>query len=88
MDISDYVQPSVSMSATRAKSRSSLDRAFRRLFVEDAGQDLIEYGLLTGIVIVVGFLVFITIRTKMGAAYVTWGAAILNNWEPSPPSGP
>jgi len=76
------------MTATGAKSRSALGRAFRRLFVEDAGQDIVEYGLLTGIVLAIGILVFVTIRTKMGDAYVTWGTAILDNWEPDPPSTP
>jgi len=76
------------MTATGAKSRSALGRAFRRLFVEDAGQDIVEYGLLTGIVLAIGILVFVTIRTKMGDAYDTWGTAILDNWEPDPPSAP
>ena len=60
----------------------------RRFFVEDAGQDMIEYGILTGIVMAVGFLVFVTIQGKLGVAYSGWGTAILNNWEAAPPSGP
>ena len=76
------------MPATGTKSRSALGQAFRRLFVEDAGQDVVEYGLLIGIVMAVGLLVFVTIRTKMGDAYGAWGTAILNNWEPDPPSTP
>jgi Flp pilus assembly pilin Flp len=63
-------------------------RVFRRFFVEDAGQDLVEYGLLTLLVLAVGVLVFAAIQASMGAAYVTWGTAILDNWEPSPPSAP
>jgi Flp pilus assembly pilin Flp len=59
----------------------------RRLLVEETGQDLIEYGLLTGIVAVGGVLVFTSIRDKMAAAYAGWGLEIQENWEPDPPSG-
>ena len=75
----------MTMTIHGAESRESIGRAFRRFVVEDAGQDLVEYGLLTGVVMSVGFLVFATLRTRMGTAYVNWGAAILNNWEPPPP---
>ena len=75
----------MTMAIHGAESRDSLGRAFKRFLVEDAGQDLVEYGLLTGVVMSVGFLVFATLRTTMGTAYVTWGAAIVNNWEPPPP---
>jgi Flp pilus assembly pilin Flp len=45
----------------------------RRLLVEDAGQDLIEYALLTMIVSIGSLLVFDVIRNKMGDAYEQWG---------------
>jgi Flp pilus assembly pilin Flp len=60
----------------------------RRLFREDEGQDLIEYGILTGIVITTGVVIFTTISTKMGAAYDTWGTQIEDNWEPLAPQVP
>ena len=56
-----------------------------RLIREDSGQDLIEYALLTAIASVGSLLVFDAIRTKMGTAYINWGAEIQNNWEPSAP---
>ena len=60
----------------------------RRLFREDEGQDLIEYGILTGMVITIGIVIFTTISTKMGAAYDDWGTQIQDNWEPLPPTVP
>ena len=78
----------MSMTANSPESCGFFSRAFRRLVVEDAGDDMTEYGLLTGIVIAVVFLVFVSIHTAMGTAYGTWGTAIMGNWQPSPPSGP
>ena len=60
----------------------------RRLVLEEDGQDLIEYGLLTAMVLVIGILIFSTISTKMGTAYDTWGTEIQDNWEPSNPAPP
>ena len=57
-----------------------------RLLRDDKGQDLIEYGILTGIVIATGVIIFTTINTKMGAAYDDWGTQIQDNWEPLPPT--
>lgn len=58
-----------------------------QLCVEDGGQDLIEYALLSGIVGIVGLLVFPQIAAKMSDAYQDWMFEIENAWEPSPPSG-
>ena len=60
----------------------------RRLVLEEDGQDLIEYGLLTGIVLAIGILIFSTISTKMGGAYEEWGDQIQDNWVPSAPAPP
>jgi Flp pilus assembly pilin Flp len=60
----------------------------RRLVREDDGQDIIEYGLLTGIVAAVGVLIFVSIRTKMGNSYFAWGTQIQNNWVPNAPIPP
>jgi Flp pilus assembly pilin Flp len=60
----------------------------RRLCWEDEGQDLIEYGILAGIVITVGVVIFTTINTKMGAAYDTWGTQIQDRWIPPPAQVP
>jgi len=60
----------------------------RRLVLEEDGQDLIEYGLLTAMVLVIGILIFSTISTKMGTAYGNWGTEIQDNWQPSDPAPP
>jgi Flp pilus assembly pilin Flp len=59
-----------------------------RLLREDEGQDLIEYGILTGMVITIGIVIFTTISTKMGNAYDTWGTEIEDNWIPDQPQVP
>jgi hypothetical protein len=55
--------------------------------VRNDGQDLIEYALLTGIVAVVGALVFPSILERMGTAYQSWLTGTDAIWEPPPPSG-
>jgi Flp pilus assembly pilin Flp len=60
----------------------------RRLLEKDEGQDLVEYGLLTGIVMATGIVIFTTISTQMGAAYDTWGTQIEDRWVPPPPQAP
>ena len=52
---------------------------------EDSGQDLIEYGLLTGIVTVSTVLLFGAIAGKMEDAYNGWNTAAQDEWEPCPP---
>jgi Flp pilus assembly pilin Flp len=55
-----------------------------RFCCEESGQDLIEYGILTGIVVAIGVVIFTTIHGRMGAAYINWGASAQNNWVPDP----
>ena len=56
----------------------------RRLARDDAGQDLIEYTLLTGIIAIAGILVFPTIQSKMAAAYQDWNDNAQAIWEAPP----
>jgi hypothetical protein len=55
------------------------------LLAGDAGQDLIEYALLTGLIAVAGALLFPTIRTQMAAAYQAWNTGAQAIWEPPAP---
>ena len=57
-----------------------------RLIADDEGQDLIEYGLLAGLIGSVGALLFPVIVDQMSAAYTSWvsGAAAIS--EPCPPA--
>ena len=74
-------------SCRRAAHR--LGRLLRRLghqLVEaEDGQDLIEYALLTGIIAIVGILVFPTIQSKMADAYQDWNDNAQAIWRPPPP---
>ena len=65
----------------------NVTRIIVRLFAQCDGQDLIEYGLLTGLIAVGGALVFPSIRTKMADAYVAWLTGVQAVWEPSAPTG-
>jgi Flp pilus assembly pilin Flp len=56
-----------------------------RLLVDDRGQDLVEYALLSGIIGIAGVLLFPTIAGKMAAAYTSWQANAQASWEPCPP---
>ena len=58
-----------------------------RRLKDDAGQDLIEYALLTGIIAIAGILVFPTIQSKMADAYEDWNDNAHAIAEAPPPSG-
>ena len=63
-------------------------RVFRRALRRDEGaQSLIEYGLLAAVIALAGILLFPTIATKMGSAYVKWGDDARDAWVPCPPGG-
>ena len=60
-----------------------------RLVVDDAGQDLIEYALLSGFFGLGGFVLFLNLGGRMGAVYDGWvNALYLASGEPPPPGGP
>jgi Flp pilus assembly pilin Flp len=62
-------------------------KAIVRLVVDDQGQDLVEYALLSGIVGALGVLLFPTIAGKMSAAYLNWQSQAQTAWEPCAPGG-
>ncbi len=54
--------------------------------VDETGQDLIEYALLSGLLGVGGFLFFSQLVDGMGTAYKDWVTAVYNaSGEPPPP---
>jgi Flp pilus assembly pilin Flp len=61
--------------------------ALQQLALDDSGQDLIEYALLTAIVTVAAIPVIVEIRNRMQSAYIGWGTGIQNNWSPNDPVG-
>ena len=61
--------------------------AFIALLVhDDSAQDLIEYGLLTGLIAVGSALLFSQLAAAMEASYNNSNTASQNAWEPSPPA--
>lgn len=62
-------------------------RALTYFVIDDRGQDLVEYALLSGIVGVAGILLFPVIAGKMSAAYTSWQSGAQTAWEPCPPGG-
>ena len=56
-----------------------------RFIVDDRGQDLVEYALLSGIVGIVGLLVFPQLLDQMTAAYTNTITATESAWEPCAP---
>ena len=58
----------------------------RRLFVEDEGQDLIEYALLTGAIGFAGVVGFDLISAAINAVYSSWDAGVNSLWEPPDPA--
>ena len=70
------------------KSTSTWARIVRQFVLDESGQDLIEYGLLTGIVVTIGVAVFTSINEKMADAYEDWGDEIEANWVPAAPLPP
>ena len=55
------------------------------LFTDDSGQDLIEYGLLTGIIGITTVLVCFSFAGKMEDAYGAWDTGAQDVWEPCDP---
>jgi Flp pilus assembly pilin Flp len=58
-----------------------------RLVIDDSGQDLIEYALLSGIITAAGVALFPVISQAMGEAYTGWQSGAQAAWEPCPPGG-
>lgn len=62
-----------------------IGRLTARFVLDDSGQDLIEYGLLTLIVTSALIAIFPTLQTSIQNAFTNWGVAINNDWVPNPP---
>jgi Flp pilus assembly pilin Flp len=67
--------------------RVMIIRTIIQFVVDDRGQDLVEYALLSGVIGVAGVLLFPVIAGKMGAAYASWTSGAQTAWEPCAPAG-
>lgn len=56
-----------------------------RLWRDDRGADLVEYGLIAMIVALAGVVMFPTIGARLGDAFGDWGQQVYDAWEPEPP---
>jgi len=67
----------------------SIRRLIARLCVEDAGQDIIEYGLLAAGIGLLGVVAWTNIRTRVGTVYVGLDSGIqgLSSCTPDPGGG-
>ena len=64
--------------------------ALENLAAEEAGQDLVEYALLTGFLAFAGYIVLMALGVDIFNTYTTWvnpttGTPTL--WDPPPPAG-
>ena len=48
----------------------------RRLLVDEAGQDLIEYALLTACIGLMGIVAWANIQTQLASHYAGWGSGV------------
>ena len=60
-----------------------------RLLVDETGQDLIEYALLTGAIGLAGVVGVNLLGAAINATYTSWDTGVNNLWEvPAPQSTP
>ena len=62
-------------------------RPLADLIADDAGQDLVEYALLTSAIGFACIAVFDTLLAAIGTAYGSWETGTDNLWDPPAPSG-
>ena len=58
-----------------------------RLLVEDDGQDLVEYALLTAFFGLCAVAAWASLRDALGLSYSGTTSGVQTIWEPPPPSG-
>jgi Flp pilus assembly pilin Flp len=62
-------------------------RVLARFVSEERGQDLIEYGLLSAGIALVGIITWNNIGIGIAAAYGNWDSGVQNLWLPDDPIG-
>jgi Flp pilus assembly pilin Flp len=58
----------------------------RRLWIDDRGQDLVEYLLLGATIALAGLAAMQAFPAMAGALYAGWDTAQQNLWYPQPPA--
>jgi Flp pilus assembly pilin Flp len=72
--------------SSTAPKGNLVKRLLRQLLRDQAGQEVIEYALLTAFIGCIGLLAWTNIRTGIGNAYTGWGAGVqtLSTCTPDP----
>jgi Flp pilus assembly pilin Flp len=67
-----------------------MDVLLGRLLLDESGQDVVEYALLTAVIGLAGIAVFEELRTGIASTFQSWNTAANDLWEPPAPgsSGP
>jgi len=60
---------------------------FRRLLLEDDGQDVVEYALLTAFIGFSGAAAWNAMRASLSGAYTGVSGSVWDLWEPADPVG-
>ena len=59
-----------------------------RFVTEDAGQDMIEYAILSALISTVGVFTWNNIGNGVNVAYGNWNVGVQELWEPNAPIAP
>jgi Flp pilus assembly pilin Flp len=62
-----------------------LIRQVSQLTKDERGADLVEYGLIGGMIAAAGVAVFPSIFDKLADAFGDWGNNVYDEWEPDDP---
>jgi Flp pilus assembly pilin Flp len=57
---------------------SSRNNGLRQFFLDESGQDIIEYALLCAFIGAVGMLAWSGVRSSLGTLYTDWGTGVQN----------
>lgn len=57
-----------------------------RLWRDDRGADLVEYGLIAGMIAAAGVAAFPSIFNKLDVLFERWGNNVYDAWEPDNPA--
>jgi Flp pilus assembly pilin Flp len=67
--------------------RSTAPPALRRFVEDEAGQDVIEYGLLSAFIGIVTIAVWISIQANLRTAYLSYDSGVQSIWQSPDPGG-
>ena len=73
------------------RQRRASGSLLRLFLVEDGGQDLIEYALITGFIGIMGYVVLDLIGVEVFNTYSSWvnpASGVPSLWDPADPSTP